>query len=64
MHQTACIYMTASRQMWNNTYLEYMYIYKPEGGNIAKFCFQDKQLSTTKKTEFLSFLHNDSLNYI
>ena len=43
MHQIACIYIVVPQQKWNNTYLETTC--KLKGVNIAKFCFQDKELT-------------------
>ena len=43
MHQIACTYIAVPQQKWNNTYLET--INKLEGGNIANFCSQDKELT-------------------
>ena len=43
MHQIACIYIVVLQQKWNNTYLETTY--KLEGGNVANYCFQDKELT-------------------
>ena len=42
MHQIACIYIVVPQQKWNNTYLKTTY--KLEGGSIANYCFQDKEL--------------------
>ena len=33
-----------TQQKWNNTYLKATF--NQEGGNIANFCFQDKELMT------------------
>ena len=43
MHQIACIYFVVPQQKWKNSYLETTE--KLEGGNIANFCFQDKELT-------------------
>ena len=50
MHQIACIYIVVSQQKWNNTYLETTY--KLEGGNIANYCFQDKELTRIRILKF------------
>ena len=42
MHQIAYIYTVVPQQKWSNPYLETKY--KLEGVNIAKFCFEDKEL--------------------
>ena len=51
MHHIACIYIVVPQQKCNNTYLEITY--KLEGGNVANYCFQDKELT---KIGILSFL--------
>ena len=50
MHQIACIYIVVPQQEWNNTYLETTQ--KLERGNIANFCFQDKELTKIRVSEF------------
>ena len=45
MHQIACIYIAVPQQQWNNVYLGTAY--KLEGGNVANYCFQDKELTRT-----------------
>ena len=49
MHQVACIYIVATQQKWNYTYLETKYKLEV-GENIANFCLQDEMLNTTKKS--------------
>ena len=43
MHQIACIYIAVPQQQWNNVYLGTAY--KLEGGNVANYFFQDKELT-------------------
>ena len=50
MHQIAGIYIVVPQQKWNNTYLET--IYKLEGGNIANFYSQDKELTRIRIFKF------------
>ena len=42
MHQIACIYIVVPPQKWSNTYFETTH--KLQGGNVANYCFQDKEL--------------------
>ena len=51
MHHIACIYIVIPQQKWNNTYLETTY--KLEGGNVANYCFQDKELTRIRNFKFL-----------
>ena len=50
MHQIACTYIVAPQQKWHNAYLETAY--KLEGGNVANYCFQDKELTRIRIFKF------------
>ena len=50
MHQIACIYIVVLQQKWNTTYLETTW--KLEEGNIANYCFLDKELTRSRIFKF------------
>ena len=50
MLQIACIYIVVPQQKWNNTYLETAW--KLEEGNIANYCFPDKELTRIRIFKF------------
>ena len=60
MDQIVFIYIAISQQKWNNTYLESAY--KLRGGNVANYCFQDKELTRIRIFKF--FYINVPLNYV
>ena len=54
MHQIACIYIVVPQQKWNDTYLETTY--KLEGGNIANYRFQEKELTRIRIFKFFQIM--------
>ena len=50
MHQIACIYIVVPQQKWNNAYLKTAY--KPKGGNVENYWFQDKELTRIRIFKF------------
>ena len=50
MHQKPCIYIVVPQQKWKNTCLEALY--KLKQGNIAKFCFQNRELTKIRVFDF------------
>ena len=54
MDQIACTYIVVPEQKWNDASLETAY--KPEGRNVANYCFQGKELTRIFKFFYIMCL--------